>query len=70
MPRSSRFILQFELVARMNIDDYGQSRGQNHVERTIDILKIGGIQNRRIGRFAEQRRRFNRKAHVVEAHRL
>ena len=54
----------------MNIDDYRQTRGQNHVECTVDVLEISGVENRRIGRFAEQRRRFNRKAHVIEAHRL
>src|SRR5678815_1985668 len=61
---------EFELIARMNIDDYGQSRGQDHIDRTIDVAEIGGVKNRRIGRVAEQWRRFNWKAHVVETHRL
>ena len=54
----------------MNIDDDGQTRGQNHIERTIDVLQIGGIENRRIGCICEQRRRFDWKAHMVETHRF
>src|SRR4029450_13913947 len=61
---------EFELIARMNIDDYGQSRGQDHIDCTIDVAEIGGVKNRRIGRVAKQWRRFNWKAHVVETHRL
>src|SRR5215213_3867129 len=59
---------EFELLARVNIDDYGQSRGQDHIECTIDVA--GGVKNRWIGRVAKQWRRFNWKAHMVETHRL
>src|SRR5215213_1580398 len=61
---------EFELLARVNIDDYGQSRGEDHIECTIDVAEIRGVKNRWIGRVAKQRCRFNWKAHVVEAHRL
>src|ERR671910_3108714 len=61
---------EFELLARVNIDDYGQSRGQDHIECTIDVAEIGSVKNRRIGRVAKQWRRFNWKAHMVETHRL
>src|ERR1051326_6951159 len=61
---------QLELVTRMNIDDHRQAGAKNHVERAVDVLKIGAVEYRRIGRISKQRRGFNRKAHVVETHRL
>src|SRR5690349_15112449 len=60
---------ELELIARMNIDDYGQASGENRVECTVDVAQVRGVKNRRIGRVTEQRRRFDRKAHVVETHR-
>src|SRR5262245_39204899 len=61
---------EFELVTRMNIDNDGQTRAQNHVERAVNVLKIGAVEYRRIGRVAHQWRWFNRKAHVIKTHGL
>ena len=61
---------EFELIARMDIDDDGQSRRQDHIERTVDVAQIGGIKNRRIGRVRKQRRGLDREAHVIEPHRF
>src|SRR5262249_37302294 len=60
----------FELVARMNINDDRESIREDHVERAIDVSEIRGIENRRIRRVSHERRRFDRKAHVIEPHRL
>src|SRR5215208_4680663 len=61
---------EFELIARMDIDDYGQSCGEDRIECTVDVAQVCRVKNRRIGRLAKQRRRFDRKAHVVKTHRL
>ena len=47
-----------------------EARGEDHVERTVDVLQVSGIEHRRIGRFLEQRRRFDRETHVIETHRF
>src|SRR5215813_8751029 len=61
---------QLELITRMNIDDDRQTSAKNHVERAVNVLQVSGVEYRRIWRISEQRRGFDRKAHVVETHRL
>ena len=61
---------EFEVIARVNIDDDSQSGGQDHIEGSIDVAQVGRVKNRRIGWVVEQRRRLNRKAHVIETHRF
>src|SRR5438045_7247895 len=61
---------QLELIARMDINYDGEPRGQDHVERVIDVAEIRGIENGRIGRVAQKRRGFDGKPHMVEAHRF
>src|ERR1051325_7692026 len=61
---------QLELVTRMNIDDNSQAGSEDHVERTIDTLQVSAVEYRWIGRVGEQRRGLDRKAHMVETHRL
>jgi len=61
---------EFEVIARMNIDDDSQSGGQDHIEGSIDVAQVGRVKNRSIGWIVEQRRRLNRKAHVIETHRF
>src|SRR6476659_7142874 len=61
---------EFELVARVNVDDYSQACGEDRVEGTVDVAEVSGVKNRWIGRVGKQRRGFDRKAHVIKTHRL
>src|SRR5919106_1063320 len=61
---------QLELVTRMNVNDYGQTCRQNHIERIIHVLKISRIETRSIPSFAQQWCGFDRKPHMIEPHRF
>ena len=56
---------QLEFIGRMDIDNYRQTLCQHHVQRRVEIAKVLSPQRPRIVRI-NQRRRLNRKTHMIE----
>ena len=63
------FQAKFEFIRRVDINDYRQSVREDHIQGRVQITNIIGPQCAGIGG-THNRRRLDRKAHMIETHRF